>query len=158
MTTQYVADEDRILISASTAKGGTVRLWLTHRIVGRLVPALAKLVQPRHQDPVYCKVMDEIAQQNAEQRQEPQEPVIAASPGHEWLVRKINIQKGERGVALVFVGPDGERARISFSGELLRQWLGIVRRVCRTADWTDADRSDRMPETPAAGKHPTVLH
>ena len=40
LTTDYVEEEDRIRVSGASANGDTVVLWLTQRLLNRLVPHL----------------------------------------------------------------------------------------------------------------------
>jgi hypothetical protein len=62
-----------------------------------------------------------------------------------WLVREINIKKFDAGYVLTFQGRvEDFAAQSGMSEALLRQWLGILRRLCLTAGWTAADWPDWM--------------
>lgn len=62
-----------------------------------------------------------------------------------WLVREINVKVFDSGIALTFAGSDDEeQARCGFSEDLMRQWLGILRRVCLRAGWTSEEWPDWM--------------
>jgi hypothetical protein len=158
VTTEYVANQDRISLTANEKSGGTARLWLTRRIADRLIPALLKAVQPRHEDPVYVEVLDEIAQHRAEQRQERQPPVKVVQPDREWLVDRIDLKMATAGTRVVFVSAEDERAQLTFNVELLRQWLGILRRLYSQAEWSTDIWPDSLSSPQAPKKPPTVLH
>lgn len=158
MTTEYVADEDRISISARIKGDGTIRLWLTRRIADRMVPALAKVVQPRHEDPAYAEVVGEMAQQRAEQNHEPQEPVKPTHPDQEWLVCKIDLRMAKAGAVLIFAGSESEHARLTMTFELLRQWLAILRRVYQAGEWPLAVWPNALQEGAARPVAPKILH
>ena len=44
-TTEYAEDEDRLRLSAELANGNTVVLWLTQRLLNRLVPHLVQWLE-----------------------------------------------------------------------------------------------------------------
>ncbi|MEH6789741.1 hypothetical protein [Parasphingorhabdus sp.] len=138
ITSLYVADQDRISLTAQLGDGGFARIWLTQRIVNRLVPALVNQVKPDHTDAVYADVIAGVAQQRAVDRHEPQAPVRVAEAGHEWLVCKIDMQIAKNGAILIFCSADGDTARLAMNAELLRQWLAILRRVYMAAEWHGA--------------------
>jgi hypothetical protein len=159
MTTQYVATEDRISITANVKSGGTARLWLTRRIGDRMVAALVKAVQPRHRDRAYAELIGEMTQQEAEQRLEPQPEVQAATPDHEWLIDKISLQFPTGAVVVRLTGPQGQEAGMALSTEVVRQWLGILRRVYQHGEWPIDQWPESVRREPvAAPRHPVVLH
>jgi hypothetical protein len=158
ITTLYEADQDRMSLTAQLGDGSFARIWLTQRIVNRLIPALINQVRPDHVDGTYADVIAGVAQQRAVERHEPQAPVRAAEAGHEWLVSKINMQIGQNGAILSFCNADGETAKLAMNAELLRQWLAILRRVYLMAEWQGADwpRWMATPSTPDTATK--VLH
>lgn len=159
ITTLYSTDQDRISLNARVKEGGTARIWLTQRIVHRLIPALVNIVKPKHDDPVYAEVIASVAQQRAVDRHEPQAPVqVAAETEHEWLVNKIDLQLPKQATILIFSSADGRTARLVMNAELLRQWLAILRRVYVTSEWKGAEWPEWMdPPAPEVSK-PKVLH
>jgi hypothetical protein len=144
ITMAYSEDEDRISISAVLRDGGTARIWLTQRMANRLIPALINAIKPRHKDPAYVDIIAGVSLTKAIARQEPQAPVSAKEPGHEWLVSKIDLQMPTSGAVVIFYGTAGQSARIGFNFDLLRQWLSILQRVYAAAEWRGADWPDWM--------------
>jgi hypothetical protein len=158
ITTLYSAEEDRLSISATIKDGGTARIWLTQRITNRLIPPLLKLVGPKKDDPLYSEVIAEIAQQKAVERQEVVAPVRVQEVQHEWLVHKIDLSLASSGAALKLWNLDGQGADVNLHGELLRQWLDIVRRLYIKAGWTGVDWPDWMKAAETPRKKSQILH
>lgn len=175
MTAEYVDHEDRIALIGDGGSDGIVRLWLVRPLIAKLVPALTDVVKPRHDDPGYVKVIDTFRQAAAEQQHTPQPPVnyvstkapqvqsapIGAPPrdvraeaamrlvvkdSNEWLVREMKVRVLETGFALLFVAEDERTVSCGFSEDLLRQWLGILRKVCLKAGWVSPDWPEWMQE------------
>lgn len=157
-TTLYSQDQDRVSINATIRGGGTARIWLTQRIVHRLVHALVKIVKPQHDDPIYAEVIASVAQQKAVDRHEPQAPVKADAPEHEWLVSKIDLQIPQSGVVVMLYSAAGQSARLSMSAELLRQWLSILRRVYEITEWRGAEWPDWVVGPSASEAETRILH
>lgn len=174
MTAEYVEHEDRIALIGDGGADGIVRLWLVRPLIAKLVPALTDIVKPRHDDPGYAKVIDTFRQAAAEQQHKPQPPVsyvAAKAPGaqsaaaapaqdvraeaaarlavkdsNEWLVREMKVRVLETGFAMLFIAEDDRQVSCGFSEDLLRQWLGILRKVCLKAGWVSPDWPEWMQE------------
>ena len=176
MTAEYIEHEDRIALVGDGGADGVVRLWLIRPMTAKLVPALVDIIKPQHDDPGYADVIDTFKQAAAEHQHQPTPPVkynaaqagdvpapsVKGSSGakmsaaalpvkqdNEWLIREINVKLLNDGVALTFLAADDRTARCGFSEGLLRQWLGILRKVCLTADWVSPDWPEWMRESPA---------
>ena len=134
ITTEYVEREDRIRVSGELADGRAVVLWLTQRLLNRLVPHLAAwltgqvapassipCVQATHQD-----IVQSFAQQAARAQLAPEPPVRASSPIASWRVDSVDIAQGEDALVLTFKGEAGAQAELKLTAQPLRQWLGIV--------------------------------
>jgi hypothetical protein len=158
VTTLYSQEQDRISLNALDKQGGSIRLWLTQRIFARLVPRLAKLVEPKHDDPVYASVLASVAQQRAVEQQEPAKPVQLVEVAQEWLVCKIDMKMSPAGIILIFASADGERAQLAMNGGLLRQWLAILRRVYQSAEWKGTDWPDWMDPPVTTQRSSQILH
>ena len=163
MTAEYVDYEDRIALTGDAGEAGLVRLWLIRPLAQKLISALIDIVKSQEGFP-HADDIEAFKQAVAEQQRQPVPPVKyitsdigkaisrAANPdglkslpnGKDWLVREMNIKVLKDGVALTFAGGDEQKARSGFSEELLRQWLGIMRNVCITADWVVPDWPEWM--------------
>jgi hypothetical protein len=158
ITTLYSQEQDRVSLNATLREGGTARLWLTQRMVHRLIPALVKIIEPIHADPVYAEIIAGVSQQKAVERQEPQTPVKVTEPEHEWLVSKVELKQPQSGAVVVFCSAAGQQAQVTMNAELLRQWLSILRRVYFSAEWQGAEWPDWMVVPPTPATVPKVLH
>ena len=89
VTTAYVADEDRLRLTGELSDGDAVVLWLTQRLLNRLVPHLtawlarqtgsfASTVPPAIQS-AHHNIVQGFAQQSARAQLKPEPPVRAAS-------------------------------------------------------------------------------
>jgi hypothetical protein len=158
VTTLYSREQDRISLNSILREGGTARIWLTQRIVHRLIPALVKIVEPSHADRVYAEIVAGVSQQKAVDRQEPLAPVKVTEPEHEWLVSKVELKQLQSGTLVIFCSATGQQARVAMNAVLMRQWLSILRRVYITAEWQGADWPDWMAMPPQSETAPKVLH
>ena len=144
LTTQYDPDEDRIRLTGTDDQGQTVCLWLTQRLINRLVPHLcqglekqdfASAAQAREQA-LRSHVEQSFAQQKARAALQRQAPVAAADDTPQWRVDSLDIKRAPGGVRLVFKGQlEAQQAALGLPTLALRQWLGIVFEQYRRAQW-----------------------
>lgn len=166
-TTEYVELEDRIRVSGELANGDTVVLWLTQRLLNRLVPHLtawlARQVAPASSIPSvqasYQDIMQGFAQQAARTQLVPEPPVRASSPMAAWRVCAVDITQGEDAVVLTFKAEAVAHATLTLAAQPLRQWLSIVfeqflRGEWPTTAWPAWMEAVRSQEAPGA----IVLH
>lgn len=186
MTAEYVEHEDRIALIGDGGADGIVRLWLVRPLIAKLVPALTDIVKPRHDDPGYAKVIDTFRQVAAEQQHKPQAPVsyvaakaptaqsaadvaeqdvraeaaarMAVKDTNEWLVREMKVRVLETGFAMLFLAEDDRTVSCGFSEDLLRQWLGILRKVCLKAGWVSPDWPEWMQEDQPLNEASSAAH
>lgn len=143
ITTEYIELEDRIRLSGELANGNTVVLWLTQRLLNRLIPHLTgwlsrqiapassiPSVQAAHQD-----IVQGFAQQAARAQLVPEQPVRPSSEGAGWRVDSVDIAQGEEAVALTFKGEGEAQATLPLAAQPLRQWLGIVFDQYQRGEW-----------------------
>ncbi len=135
VTTEYVEIEDRIRLSGAVEHGAPVVIWLSQRLLARLIPPLLGWLDGRASDPAHAQLLHGFAQQAAMGALLPQAPVRAATDTSHWLALSIDIGIAEQAVSLSFVGVDGQRARMSLAPQPLRQWLNIVYDAYLKAEW-----------------------
>ncbi len=161
VTTEYQEVEDRLRLSGELPDGSTIVLWLTQRLVGRLVPHLCGWLEKQTKAGAPVDLVQGFAQQAALASLESQPRVEAGSGSQTWLVQSIDLTAGEGFLVLVFK-PDPQGAavtRLTLQVQPLRQWLGIVLSQFRRAGWPLAVWPDwvleaRAPKTaPAASLH-----
>ena len=139
ITTQYIESEDRIRLVGETAPGQTVVLWLTQRLLGRLLPHLFALLESLGDDDVSREVVQEFAQQVATGELVPQAPVRVESQSHVGLVQSVDVAVLRRGVRLAFkravADEEAETIVLMLQPQLLRQWLSILFAQFQKAGW-----------------------
>lgn len=154
ITTQYVDREDRIRLAGETVPEQAVVLWLTQRLLQRLVPPLCQWLEQHSPVPVgsvtsatRAEVAQGFAQQAALAELQPQAPVAAEAAETAWLVTAVDLQLQAEVVRLVFrsealsgsspseAASDPEAVTLQIQAQPLRQWLAIVHGQCREAGW-----------------------
>lgn len=169
ITTEYVELEDRIRLSGELTSGDTVVLWLTQRLVNRLVPHLTawldRQVAPATSIPsvqaAHHDIVQGFAQQAARAQLAPEPPVRASSPQPGWRVDSVDIAQHEGAVVLTFKGEAQASATLTLAAQPLRQWLGIVYAQCLRGEWPTAVWPGWMAASAsaqAAGRSATLLH
>ncbi|GAB3444065.1 hypothetical protein NX773_01090 [Massilia solisilvae] len=136
VTTQYSHVEDRIGLSGEAADGKVQHVWLTQRLLGRLVPALCKPLAA--QGDARAALLNSFEQQAAQAQLVAQEPVAAPAGNAAWVATRVDLSTTTQGVRLDLFGPNGETATFALPELALRQWLSILRRLYRVAEWSDS--------------------
>lgn len=157
VTTQFVEDEDRFLISADS-ENGIMNLWLTQRLLKRLLPHMTEWVgqedvpaeatkmaadsrapekgesEPASQ--ASGRAQQQAKSQLAAQYRNPVASVPAEKAVRSCLVRTLKFQPRKDVLRLVFVLPDDE-AILLLHEEHARIWLGVLYRHWQQAQWPD---------------------
>ena len=139
ITTEYIDAEDRIRLSGQYADGAAVVIWLTRRLIQRLVPVLLEWLQQQHRQDVaisHAEIMQGWAQQAARAELTAQPPVQALAASSAWLADSIDFTHSPEGVVLTFKSANDQRAMLTLPAAALRQWLNIVYDVYVRADWS----------------------
>lgn len=137
-TTEYVETEDRLRLTGETATGDTLILWLTQRLLGRLLPHLFVWLAQQTGEDLRGDLLQEFAQQSALNALEPQVAVQAQPAAREWLVQSVDITSGDEALRLTFKAPSGDSGTavsLMTARQPLRQWLHIVHEQYRKAQW-----------------------
>ena len=139
-TTQFSESEDRIHITGETGPDQQVALWLTPRLLNRMVPVLAQWLEKQSLTEIRSEMLQSMAQQKARDALDPQLPVQRKAETQSWLVHTVNITPVEHGMVLAFLGESGYSeplgASLTLDGRQLRQWLNILVDQCRKAEWS----------------------
>lgn len=137
VTTEYVDSEDRIRISGACADGALVQLWLTRRLVDRLLPMVLRWLGSDAGD-TRGAIMQEFEQQAARDAMAPL-PAVQAQDDSSMLVQAVDVSGGDSALGLAFrssIKPDDSPVyQIVLERQPLRQWLSIVHDQYRKAEW-----------------------
>ena len=135
ITTRYVPAEDRIRLSGEIDDGETVAIWLTLRLLQRLVPKLLARLESRSVSSAHHELLQEFAQARAVADQVPVPPVMPAPVEAAWLASGVVLEVSGNDLLLTFSEDGGREALVMLSPSALRQWLSIVYRAYRKAAW-----------------------
>lgn len=151
ITTAYIDSEDRIRLCGETAPNQAVVLWLTQRLLNRLVPHLLTWLEQQTGvsggigADVRADVMHSFAQQAAMSSLRRQAPVQAHAARQTWLVHAVDVTVNAHTVRLTFRGSASAHkganleAAVSMQSIPLRQWLSILHEQCRRAGWASPE-------------------
>ncbi|PHS19413.1 MAG: hypothetical protein COA78_00880 [Blastopirellula sp.] len=140
-TTRYDHAEDRICLLIELKDSTSSRLWLTRRLLNRLVPETVKVVDTiTHRavsdDPSMLERAHQFDQQAAVGAIKAQPPVVAEDDAR-LLVSKIAI-RARRGRLLIDLGVGNEiRQTLSFNSAELRQWISVLYDCYTRAQWSE---------------------
>lgn len=157
ITTEYIETEDRIRITGTVGAGAPVALWLTQRLLQRLLPHLLQWLEVQGAEIPRLDVMHSFAQQVATAQITPQAPVKVAAANTHWLVDSVELVRGDQGVRMIFKGATGQIATMTLNAILLRQWLGIVYTGFRKANWPQTVWPNWMLEGSATVQQSAVV-
>ena len=136
LTTQFVETEDRIRLAGEIDDAQTVALWLTQRLINRLIPHALAWLATQTVTQTRPDVLQGFAQQAAVASLTPQAPVVTPMDYEAWLVMSIDLKKTPEVLQLTFKGrTEAQIARLTLENTALRQWLGIVCGQYRNAQW-----------------------
>jgi len=144
-TTEFVEVEDRIRLIAEIKPGEIVILWLTQRLLTRLLPHLLSWLEQRPEisSPAHlcsdATVRQSFAQQVAAAEMAPQPPLKAGVAGCSWLVGSVDVLTAPNAIVLTFKGGKPEESTcLRLSALPLRQWIAVVHSQWRLAQWSMA--------------------
>lgn len=157
VTTQYVETEDRLRLTGSAAAGEVQTVWLTQRLLLRLLPVLLQWLEGHGADTLQAEVMQSFAQQAAQAELTPQAPVRADAGAPAWLAMTVDVTRTQQAVGLTFRGADGEQTTVKMVPKELRQWLAIVHDAYGKAQWVPDVWPIWVSERTLPAKPPTAL-
>lgn len=134
ITTEYFGHEDRIRISGDVDGQNAVVIWLTQRLLQRLVPALLQHLGLR-EAAVNAEILQSFAQQSAVSELDHQAPVKASADCTAYLPTKVDIRKAGEFVCLEFASENNPSIILELGVVSLRQWLAILYDAYLRADW-----------------------
>ncbi|CAN7709752.1 hypothetical protein LJR289_005813 [Pseudoduganella sp. LjRoot289] len=135
ITTEYLLAEDRVRLSGVDEAGQPVLIWLTLRMLQRMVPALLRRLEvPGAQQP-HAEVIQGFAQQAARAAQQPQQRVQPGLDSPAWVAVSVDVAFTPQAAKLTLRGPQQECASVILEMQPLRQWLNILYQAYGTAEW-----------------------
>lgn len=133
ITTQYIDNEDRLRILGESGEDKICEIWLTHRLMDRLVENLLSNVQ---NEGTPDKALQVFEQEVATSTLPKQSPVEKDNQIISWLAIAIDINKDNENISLTFKDEKSNSASISFQTVEIRQWLSIIYNAYKLAAWS----------------------
>lgn len=175
ITSIYSDVEDRFRITGEVSAESTRCLWLTQRLLLRLVPHILEWLNEIARaegkgDLGQAELMQDFAQQAAKARLEPQAAVPvptmpdpnaaidttpgAATAGQQeaiWLVKEVDLSKSTNGIlTLTFKHESANGVQLAMAPIELRQWLIILHSQWLQAGWPAAIWPEWVDTSPKA--------
>jgi hypothetical protein len=138
ITQRYDPEQDRIGLTAQSAKDQVLLLWLTQRLANRLAGALTRWLDEELKTIASGRSVFSLhawEQSAARAQMKPGRPVDPAAAQSEALVNAVDLARGPNGYTLTFKWGSAGAARLTLTATELRQWLGILYRQFDTAGW-----------------------
>lgn len=137
MTVQYVMSEDRIRLTGEDDAGKTWVLWMSQRILNRLIPHLCQFLEAKQKDTLQSSLVQAFAQQKARTNLQQVASVKANADSKAMLVQSVDVKTLASGIELGFKDKDGLIfARLQLRQQVLRNWLNIVYDQYLRGEWT----------------------
>ena len=180
ITTQYVAEEDRLRLSALDEQDHIHLYWLTQRLANQLVNHLGGVLA-KHTETADVfgegqanesssskasnRQTGQCAHDSATSSQAAQTPVMPTEATQAWLLQAIDISAGDHGLRLTFKVDREHRpaASLTLAYSDLRQWMHIVYQQYVLGDWnmlawTSVKLSQRGTASTSAHRPAHALH
>lgn len=162
-THNYDNREDRISLTCQDSAGEVVRLWLTQRLLLRLVGPLVTLLDDElnsERSGRFARDMHEFEQSVALSGLKGQAPVKTDALLEGVLVTAVDLTPLAKGYRLIFRREAERVAGIVFSRVTLRQFLGILYRLFGEAGWSRHTWPAWFSQEAASGREtePLLLH
>lgn len=163
LTTVYNALEDRVQISGQTASGEVIVIWVTQRLLNRMVAALVEWLEQQDSTVPRADLLQSVKQARAinqlteQSRQERGEPVPSAGASSSWLAASVDVQRRPDQLVLVFkTAPEAGagQAAVPLPALALRQWLNILLQGYLHGEWSTAVWPEWMCEQQPALAQP----
>ncbi|MFZ9502490.1 MAG: hypothetical protein ACO27F_13070 [Beijerinckiaceae bacterium] len=158
ITTEYSEVEDRILLLGEDKDGSRVELWLTQRLLTRIVPVLASRLEEGAAESPAADLLNAFEQERANAVIKPAPRVPREGASVSLLVESVDVTFGGAGVRLVFKDGAGVARGMTFTTLVLRQWLSILHAATRAAGWPSDVWPHWMSREPAPQQPNAPLH
>lgn len=146
ITTEYIRTEDRIRLCGQI-DNDTATLWLTQRLANGLAVHMCQWLENSLPDKVAQAPSEDkarvqaFAQQSAnavtQARAKDEPPVVAKTDNQEWLIHSIQVQANDKLIRLLFQGAEQQEVYLEMGSASLRQWLNILCKNYKAAQWPD---------------------
>ena len=135
ITTEYIDTEDRIRLTGEVNESDPVILWLTQRLLTRLLPHLFLWLEQQNGNTMPAEIVQSFAQRAARSELTEQPPVQRSAESTEWLVHAVDITPDNASLRMRFRSIGEDEATLTLPVVQLRQWLGILHLLWGKGEW-----------------------
>ena len=122
-------------LAAATTQGGTLVVWLTQRLLRRILPYMLEWLDQRAGSLPRRELTHDFAQEAARAALAPQPGVEASAADQEWIAIAADIGREPDGLTVNFRNSAGHAFLVRMSEIELRQWLSVVHALWQHAEW-----------------------
>jgi hypothetical protein len=158
VTTEYVDLQDRIRLSGDLDGAPPVVIWMTQRLLTRMLPTLLQWLEKQTPELPRSEAIQSFVQQAARAELPRQAPVRAVPESVEWLAKSVDLTMAPTVLTMVFFGTGEQSVSLPLAAKPLRQWLGIVHDAWRKAGWPAEVWPAWLQESVAVGQDRAALH
>jgi hypothetical protein len=150
MTTEYIEAEDRLRLTGELMSGETPVLWLSQRLLLRLLPHLLLWLERQRSTAFPTDIEQSFELRAASQGLGHEAPVQPAAHCCEWLVIAVDMNAAGPILHLTFRGANAaDSVALKLQTLALRQWLSIVHALWSQAQWPASLWPEWMAQTEA---------
>ena len=159
LTTEYIDAEDRLRLTGEIRPGDTLVLWLSQRLLVRLLPHLFLWLEKQSSTAFPAEIDQSLEQRAASANMWEEAAVQRSVQSLTWLVEAVDMSAGDHVLRLSFRREGEESVSLSLSALHMRQWLTILRTLWRVAEWPAGIWPEWMGEPAnASASRRTSLH
>ena len=137
-TGRYIPVEDRLRLDAVDVYGSKQSLFMTRRLVDRIIPVMVEHLEGQTPGGVPSDLVQEMQQDKARQLHAEggsEAPVEVAPEFVNWLCRTVHLTKSGLSLSVVFTDDTHIDAHMPMTAENLRVVLDIFRTLYTSAEW-----------------------
>lgn len=138
LTTEYIEAEDRMRICGELASGETLVMWLSQRLLLRLLPHVFLWLEKQGGDSLPVEIAQSFAQDAARAELTPEAPVLREEHSQEWLAEAVDLSFSQDALLLQFRAKPSHAVTLNLASQPLRQWLNILHSLWSLAEWPTA--------------------
>ncbi len=116
ITTEYIIEEDRIRLTGEADESETVVIWLTQRLLTRLLPEIFQWLEGQEAASLRPEVLLEWRLRQAREALAPETPIRAPHPCMTVLTRSVDLTRGDETLLLRFRGAEDVCATQALAG------------------------------------------
>lgn len=135
ITSEYVETEDRLRITGELGANETEVLWLSQRLLLRLLPHLFAWLEKQSGDGLPVDIVQSFAQEAAKLDLKSEAPVENIHNATGWLVDAVDIRHDLEVLTIRFRGGAQQEVILTTNTIALRQWLVILQALWSKAEW-----------------------